>query len=151
MDNSVPGFSVLHYLPEFSHIHVQWVSDAIQPFHLLLSLLLLLSTFPRITDFSNGSGLHIKWSKYWSLSFSISPSSEYSGLISLGLTDLIFLLSKWLSRIFSSTIIWKHQFFSDPLLSGPTFTFIRDYCKNHRFEYTNLCWQSDVSAFGYAV
>ena len=82
MDNSVPGFSVLHYLPEFSHIHVQWVSDAIQPFHLLLSLLLLLSTFPRITDFSNGSGLHIKWSKYWSLSFSISPSSEYSWLIS---------------------------------------------------------------------
>ena len=68
-------------------------------------LLLLLSTFPRLTDFSSGSHVHIKWSKYWSFSFSISPSNEYSGLISLGLTDLIFLLSKGLSRIFSSTII----------------------------------------------
>ena len=151
MNYSKPGHSGLHFLKQFAQIHVHWVSDVIQPSCSLPPPSPLPSIFPSIRVFSNESALRIRWSKYWSFSFSISPSNEYSGLISLGLTDLIFLLSKGLSRIFSSTIIWKHQFFSDPLHFGPTFTSIHDYWKNHSFEYTNLCWQSDVSAFEYAV
>ena len=73
-------------------------------------LLLLLSIFPSIRVFSNESVLHIRWPNYWRFSFSISPSNEYSGLISLGLTGLISLLSKGLSRIFSNTVIRNHQF-----------------------------------------
>ena len=67
----------------------------------------------------------------------------------LALTGLISLLSKGLSRVFSSTTVWKHQFFTLSLVceSGPTLTSIHDYWKNHRFDYTDLCQQSDVSAF----
>ena len=55
--------------------------------------------------------LHIRWPEYWNFSFSISPSSGYSGLIPLGLTGLISLLSKGLSRVFSNSTVKKHQFF----------------------------------------
>ena len=75
-------------------------------------LLLLLSIFPSIRDFSNESVLHIRWPKYWSFSFSISLSNKYSGLISLGWTGWISLQSKELSRVFSNTTVKKHQFFS---------------------------------------
>jgi len=68
--------------------HVHWVSDAIQLSHPHHPLLLLPSIFPSIRVFSNESVLHIKWSKYWSFSFSISPSNEYSGLISFGMNWL---------------------------------------------------------------
>ena len=67
-------------------------------------LLLLPSIFPSIRVFSNESALHISWPKYWSFSFSISSSNEYSGLISLGLTGFISLQSKGLSRVFSTTV-----------------------------------------------
>ena len=81
--------------------------------HLILycPLLLPLSIFPSIRVFSNESVLCIKWPKYWSFSFSISPSSECSGLISLGWTGWISLQSKGLSRVFSNTAVPKHQFF----------------------------------------
>ena len=82
------------------------------PSHCLCSLLLLPSISPRIRVFSSESTLSIRRSKYWNFSFSISPFNEYSGLISLGLTGLISLLSKGLSRVFSSTTIRKHQLFS---------------------------------------
>ena len=82
MDFSMPGFPVLHYLPEFAQTHVHRVGDAIQPPRPLLSpsppALNLLS----IRVFSDESVLHIRWPKYWSFSFSINPSNEYSGLIS---------------------------------------------------------------------
>ena len=85
--------------------------------HLILCrpLLLPLAIFPSIKVFSNESVLCSKWPKYWSFSFSISPSSEYSGLISLRLTGWISLQSKGLSRFFSSTTIQKHQFFGAQL------------------------------------
>ena len=79
-DCSTPGSPVLYYLLEFVQIHVHWVSNALQS-----SLPLPTSppsTFPRIRVFSSGSVLHIRWPKYWSFSFSISPSNEYLGLIS---------------------------------------------------------------------
>ena len=82
MDCSTPGFPVPHDLLEFAQIHVYWVNDVIQPSHPLSLPLLLPSVFPSIRVFSNELALHIRCPKYWSFSFSISPSSEYSGLIS---------------------------------------------------------------------
>ena len=81
--------------------------------HLILSHSLLLppSIFPSIRVFSNESVLRNRWPKYWNVSFSISLSSEYSGLISLELTAGISLPSKGLSRVFSNTTVQKHQFF----------------------------------------
>ena len=81
--------------------------------HLILfcPLLLLPLIFPNVRVFSNESALHIRWPKYWSSSFSISPSNEYSGLIPLGWTGLISLQSKGLARVFSNTTVRKHQFF----------------------------------------
>ena len=114
-------------------------------------LLLLPSIIPSIRVFSNESVLHIGWSQYWSFSFSTSPSNEYSRLISLGLTGWISLQSKGLSRVFSNTTVQKHQFLVLSFLYGPTFTFIHDYWKNHSFVYMDLCWQSNVSAFEYAI
>ena len=73
-------------------------------------LLLLPSIFPIIRLFKELT-VSFSWPRYWSFSFSISPSNEYSGLISYRLTGLIFLLSKGLSRVFSSTGVQKHQFF----------------------------------------
>ena len=83
MDCSKPlGFPVHHHILELLQTHVQRVGDAIQASHPLCSLLLLPSIFPSIRDFSNESVLHIRLPKYWSFSFNISPSNEYSGLIS---------------------------------------------------------------------
>ena len=69
------------------------------------------SIFPSIRVFSSESVLHIRWPKYWSFSFSISPSSEYSGLISFRIDWLMSLQSKGLSRVFSNTTVQKHLFF----------------------------------------
>ena len=81
--------------------------------HLILCcpLLLLPSIFPINSSFSNESVLCIRWSKYWSFSFSISPSNGYSRWFPLGLTGLISLQSKGLSRVFSNISVQKHQFF----------------------------------------
>ena len=85
--------------------------------HLILChpLLLLPSIFPSIKVFTNGSVLHIRWPKYWSFSFIISPSNEYSRVIYLGWTSRISLLSKELSRVFSNTTVQKHHFFGAQL------------------------------------
>ena len=84
MDCSTPGFLILHHLLELAQTHVHIVGDANQPSHSLSShpLLLLPSIFPSIRVFSNKSVLRIRWPKYYSFSFSISPSNDYSGLIS---------------------------------------------------------------------
>ena len=82
--------------------------------HLILCHLLLLlpSVFPSIRVFSNESAIHTRWPKYWSFSFSISLSDTYSDWFPLGLTGLVSLKFKGPSRVFSSTTIQKHQFFS---------------------------------------
>ena len=103
MDCSTPGFPVHHQLLELAQIHVHHVGDAIQPSYLIFipshpTLLLLPSIFPSIGVFSNESVLHIRWPKYWSFSFTISPSNEYLGLLSSGLTCLISLQFKRLSK-----------------------------------------------------
>ena len=89
MDCSMPGLLVQHQLLELAQTHVHRVSDAIQPSHPLSSLLLLPSVFLSIRVFSNVSALCIRWPKYWSFSFCISPSNEYSGLISFRMIGLI--------------------------------------------------------------
>ena len=78
-------------------------------------LLLLPSIFPSIRVFSSESALPIRWPKYWSFSFNISPSNEHPGLISLGWICWISLQSKGLSRVFSNTTVQKHQFFGTQL------------------------------------
>ena len=104
--------------------------------HLLLRPLLLLpSIFPSIRVFSNGSTLHIRWPKYWSFSFSISPSNEHPGLIRLEWTDWISLQSKGLSRVFSNTTFQKNiNYLALSFLYNPTLTSVRDYWKNHSFD-----------------
>ena len=81
MDCGMPGLPVLHHLPELAQTHVHCVSDATQPSRPLSSLLLP-SMFSSIRVFSSELALCISWPKYWSFSFSISPSNESSGLIS---------------------------------------------------------------------
>ena len=82
MDCSTPGFPVHHQLSELVQTHVHRVGDTIQPSPLCHPLLLLPSIFPSIRVFSNESVFRIRWPKYWSFSFNISPSNEYSGWIS---------------------------------------------------------------------
>ena len=92
-------------------LNLMSIESVIPSSHLILCspLLLLSLIFPSIRVFSSESVLHIRWPNYWS--FSISPSNEYSGLISLGMTGLNSLQSKGLSRVFSSTTVQKHQYF----------------------------------------
>ena len=82
MDCSSPGLPVHHQLPEFTQTQLHWVGDAIQPSQFLLPLLLSPSIFPSIRVFSNESALRIRWPKYWSFNFNISPSNEQPRLIS---------------------------------------------------------------------
>ena len=116
--------------------------------HLILCcpLLLLPSIFPSIRVFSNELILSIRWPKYWSFSFSISPSNDYSGLISFRMDWF----DPWLSRVFSNTKFESLDSLVLGLLYGPAHTFVRDYWKNHSLT-MDLCWQSDVSAFWYTV
>ena len=119
--------------------------------HLILChpLLLQPSIFPSIRAFSNESALRIRWPRYWSFSFSISPSNEYSELISFRMDwfDLLAVQGNLKSlrhqtRQFKTTISSTIS-----LLFGPALTSTHDYWKNNSFDYTNLCRQSNVSAF----
>ena len=130
MDCSMPGFPVPHQLQEFTQTHVHCGSDGSNHLILCHPLLLPPSIFPSIRVFSNVLVLRIRCPKYWSFSFSISPSNEYSGLISSG---LISLQSNGLSRVFSSVTIPKHQFFGAES-SLWSLTSVHDYWKNHSFD-----------------
>ena len=93
-DCSTPGFPVPHQLLELTLSHVHGVSDAIQPSHPLLSPSPPDFNLSQPQVFSNESVLHIRWTKDWSFSFSISPSNEYSGLISFRMDWLDLLAVK---------------------------------------------------------
>ena len=112
MHCSMTVIPVGHQLLELAQTHVQ--QSMMPSNHLILCCLLLLlpSIFPSIRDFFNESVFHIRWPKYWSCSFSISPSSEYSGLISFRIDQLDLLAAQeTLKRLLQSTV-QKHQFFS---------------------------------------
>ena len=119
---NILGFPVLHHLPEIAQIHVHGIGNAFQPSHPLLPLLHLPSTFPSIRVFSNDLVLPIKWLKCWSFSFTSSPSSEYSGLISFRIDwlDLIAVQGtlKSLLQHHSSkaSVLWHSAFFMVQLL-----------------------------------
>ena len=117
MDCSTPGFPVLHYLLQFAQTHIHCVGDAIQPSHPLCPLILLPSIFHSIRVLSNESVLPIRWPKYWSFSFSISPSNEYSGLISFRMDwlDLLAVQGTLKSLLqhhnSKASILWRSAFF----------------------------------------
>ena len=116
MDCRMSSFPVHHKLLKLALTHVHRVGDAIQQLILCSPLCLLPSVIPNISFFFNEPVLWIRWPKYWSFSFSTSPSIEYSGLLFLlGWTGLISLQSKGLSRIFSNTTVQKHQYFGAQL------------------------------------
>ena len=127
MDCSMPGLDVHHQLPELIQTHVHWVSDATQPSYTLSFPSPSASIFPRIRVFSNESALHIRWPKYWSSSFSISPSNEYSGLISFRIDwfDLFAVrgtLKSLLEHHSSKASILQHSAFFMVQLSHPYMT-----------------------------
>ena len=111
MNCSMPGFPVLHQLPELAQTHIPQVRMLSNHLILCCPLLLLLSIFPSIRVFSNKSVLHTRWPKYWSFSFNISPLMNIQDWSLLRLTSLISLQSKELSRVFSYTTVQKHRLF----------------------------------------
>ena len=121
IDHSTPGLPVHHHSrspPKPMSI------DSVMPSNHLIPcrpLLLLPPIPPSIRVFSNESTLRMRWPKYWSFSFSISPSKEHPGLISFRMDWWISLQSKGLSRVFSNTTVQKHQFFCTQLSSRSNF------------------------------
>ena len=117
MDCSTSGFYVHHQLPELAQTRVHRVSDASNHIVLCCPLFLLSSIFPSIRVFSNESVLHIRWPKFWSFSFSISLSSEYSGLISIRMDwfDLLVVQGTLRSLLqhhsSKASILWCSAFF----------------------------------------
>ena len=114
MDYRMPSLS---FTISQSLLRFMSIESVIQPNNLILCcpLLLLPSIILSIRVFSNVSALHIRWPKYWSFNFNISPSNVYSGLISFRTDWFDLLTSKGLSRVFSNTTVQKHQFFGAQL------------------------------------
>ena len=133
-NRSTPGLPVHHQLPEFTQTHVHRVGDAIQPSHPLLSPSLLPPIPSSIRVFSSESTLLMRWPKYWSFSFSISPSNEHPGLISFRMDWLDLLAvqgnlescpTPQFKSINSSVLSFLHS---------PTLTSIHDHWKNHSLD-----------------
>ena len=148
MDCGTPGFPVLHYLPEFAQTHVPWVDDSIQLSHPLSS------PSPPAFNLSQHQGLSL-WviSSYQvakvlelQLPASVLPMN-IQDWFPLGLTGLISLQSKGLSRVFWTPKFKNIKSSALSFLYGTTVTSIHDYWKNHSFDQTDLCWPSNVSAF----
>ena len=144
MDYSIPDFLVLHCL---SVLKLMSVDSMMLSNHLILycHLLRLPSIFPSIRIFSNESALRIRWSKYWSFSFSISPSSEYSGLISFRIDWFDYLAVQGILK----SLLQNHNSKASIFWHSTFFMVQRSYdsWKNHVFDYTDCCWQSDISGF----
>ena len=144
MDCSTPGFLVLHHL--LSLLKLMCIKSVMPSKHLILSCPLLLpSVFSSIRVFSNESALCIRWPKYWSLSFNISPSNEYSGLVSFRMDWLDLLAVQGTLKSLLQHLQFKSINSSVlSLLYGPALTSIHDYWINRSSDYMDLCWQSDV-------
>ena len=148
MDYNTPGFSVLHCLPKPAQTHVHWVGDAIQPSHPLLP------PTPPALNLSQHQGL-FQW---------IGSLHHVAKVLKLQLQHQSL---QWIFKvdILSDWLVWPPCSPRDPqksslasqferinslalsYLYGPVLTAVLDYWKNHNFDYTDLCWQSDVSAF----
>ena len=139
MDYSMSGFLVLHYLPEFAETHGVWVSDATQSSHLLLS------PFSFCPHYFPASGAFPMSWLFTSSGQSIGASGSVfpmniQGCFSLGLTGLIPLLSKGLSRVFSSATVLKHHFFGSQFLYGSSLASVHDYWKSYHV-FSLLIWR----------
>ena len=143
MNHSMPGFPAHHQLPEFTQIQIYRVSDAIQPSHPLSSLSPPAPIPPSIRVFSNESTLRMRWPKYWSFSFSISPSNEHPGLISFKMDWLDLLAVQGTPKSFLQNHSFGETF--EPQFKGinssvlsflhsPTLTSIHDHWKNHSLD-----------------
>ena len=127
MNHSMPDLPVHHQLPKFTQTHVHLVSDAIQPSHPLSSPSPPAPSLSQIRVFSNESTLCMRWPKYWSFSFSISPSNEHPGLISFRMDWLVLLaiqgtLKSLLQHHSSKASIFRHWAFFTVQLSHPYMT-----------------------------
>ena len=129
MDCSTPGFPVHHQLLEPAQTHVHRVGDAIQPSHSLSSPSPPTFNLSRIRVFCNKLVLHIRWPKYWSSNLSISPSNEYSGLLSFRIDWFDLLAVQGTLKSFLQNQSSKTSVLS--LLYGPTLTSIQDSWKKH--------------------
>ena len=127
------SFTICWSFLRFMSIELEMLSK-----HLILChpLLLLPSIFSSIRVFSNELALQIRWPNYWSLSFSISPSNEYSGLISFRIDWFDLLVVQGTLK----SLLQHHSLKASILLYGPTITSIHDYWKHHSFHYMDLCW-----------
>ena len=147
MECSTPVFPLHLQLPEFTQTHAHRVSDAIQPSHPLSSPLLPPPLFQSIRVFSNDSVLHIRWPKNWSFSFSISPSNEYSGLISFRMDWLDLLAVQGTLK----SLLQHHTSKASILRCSAFFIvqLLRAYMSTGKTTAltTDRCWQSNVSAF----
>ena len=151
MDCSTPGFPVHYQFLEPAQTHVHQVDDATQPSHPLLSPSPLAFNFFQHQGLLNESVLCIEWPKYWNFSFSISPSNEYSGLITFRIDwfDLLEVqgtLKSLLQHHSSKASILQCSAFIIVQLSHPYMTTGKTIALK-----MDLCWQSNVSAFQYAV
>ena len=140
MNDSTPGFPVLHYLPELTQTHFHWVGDAIQPSHPLSSI-----SLPAL-NLSQHQGL-LQW---------VNPLHQVAKILELQLQHQSFqwilradFLQDWspckskrFSRVFSRTTVQSINSSALSLLYGPTLTPVCDYCKNHSFDWMDLCRQS---------
>ena len=143
MDWSMPGFPVLFYLPEFAQTHVHWVSDTIWLSHPLLPASPPALSFPQDQGLFQWVSLLIRWPKYWSFSFNISPFNEYSGLIFFRI-DRFDLFAVQVTQESSPAQFKSISSLALSLLYGPTLMFLHDYWKNHSFGHMDLCQQSDA-------
>ena len=134
MNCSIPGFPVYHQHSEPTQTHVYHINDTIQPSHSLSSPFLLPSIFPSIRVFANELVLRIRWPQYWSFSFSISPSSQYSGLTSFRIDWLDLLaVQETLKESFPIPQIKSINSSALSYFYTPTLTSIHAYWKNHSF------------------
>ena len=135
MNFSMPGLPVHLQLPEFTQTHVHWVSDAIQLSHPLSSPSPPALNLSQHQGLFQESALHIRWPKYWSFSFSISPSYEYSGLISFRMDWLDLPCSPRDSQeSFPAPQFKSINSLALSFLYSPTLTSIRDYWKKHSLD-----------------
>ena len=147
MECSMPGSPVPHHhqsLPEFMSTELVIVFNYFIFCH---PLLLLCHSLPATKAFSVSQLFTSGGPKYWSFSCSISPSNDYSGLISLKISLKISLQSKGILRVFYSTTIQKHQSLVLSLFYGPNLISVHDYWKDHSFDNMDLFLQSDALLF----
>ena len=149
MDCSISGLPVLHHLLKLVQVHVHFIGDAILSCDTLFSFFLWCLRTSRIFQWVVCSH---QWPKYWNFSFSINPSSEYSGFIYLKIDWFdLFTVQRTLRSLLQhhsskASILWRSAF-----LNGPALTTIHDHWEDHNLDSRDLCWQSHVSTFQHTV